>query len=177
MRSGAILFCGILLAGCDDRQGPGHSGAEPEAAPLGGGETATVPGTVSIRPEMLRDLRVTTAKSESRTGGEGVSVLGEVKVNEDAYAEVGAPIPARVVRILVSPGDLVNQGQPLVELQGVELGRALSDYLSARARVLLSRKTLERKRSLTGERIALPTFYLFVHQAKERFLLPRVRHQ
>ena len=36
-----------------------------------------------IDPEMLRDLRVTTSIVESRPGGEGVMVLGEIGVNEE----------------------------------------------------------------------------------------------
>jgi cobalt-zinc-cadmium efflux system membrane fusion protein len=112
---------------------------------------------------MLRDLRITTAKAATRTGGEGVAVLGELKVNEDAYAEVGSPIAARVVRVLASPGDAVRQGQALVELQSVELGKARADYISARAHLLLAQKTLERKRNLAGEQIA-PTREL--HEAE-----------
>ena len=53
---------------------------------------------VRIAPEMIRDLRVTTAKAEARAAGERVSVLAELRVNQDAYAEVASPSPARVVR-------------------------------------------------------------------------------
>ena len=46
---------------------------------------------------MLRDLRVTTQLAESRPAGDTV-LLGELRVNEDAYAEIGSPLPARVAR-------------------------------------------------------------------------------
>lgn len=107
-----------------------------------------------IGPDMLHDLRLTTAVAESRTGGEGLTALGELQVDQDAYAEVGAPVAARVVRMLAAPGDVVDAGQPLVEIESVELGKARAEYLSARARAELARATLARKRALAAERIA-----------------------
>ena len=102
---------------------------------------------------MLRDLRLTTAIVESRVAGEDVIVIGEVGVNEEAYAEVGSPIQARISRLLAAAGDRVRPGQPLVELQSVELGRVRSAYLSAVAREELAVRTLERKRGLAAGRI------------------------
>jgi len=46
----------------------------------------------------------------------------------------------------------VSRGQPLVELQSVELGRARADYWSARARADLARANVARKREL-AERV------------------------
>jgi len=103
---------------------------------------------------MRRDLRITTALSELRTGGEGVMVLGELRVNEEAYSEVGPAIPARVVRVLAAAGAGVQPGDPLVELESVEVGRARAEHVSARARSGLAREALARKRELVNDRIA-----------------------
>src|SRR5690606_35897143 len=81
----------------------GHEAKEDhhEGDEHGEGETAkTEPNVVRIDPGMLRDLRITTAKSESRPAGETVNVLGEVQLNQAAYAEVASPIPARVRAVL-----------------------------------------------------------------------------
>ncbi|HEU5249240.1 MAG TPA: efflux RND transporter periplasmic adaptor subunit [Thermoanaerobaculia bacterium] len=99
---------------------------------------------------MIRDLRITVTEAESRPGGEGVNLLGEVSTNEDAYAEVGSVVVSRVVRALAAPGDSVRRGQALVELQSVELGRARADILSARARAEVARAAVVRKRELAG---------------------------
>ena len=108
---------------------------------------------LTVDAEALRDLKLTTFPAELRPGGEGVTALGELKVNEGAYAEVGAPIPARVVRLIASPGQYVRRGQPLAELQSVELGQARAQRTAARARAELARQTVERKRGLAAERI------------------------
>ena len=135
------------------RRGAGGAHEEPAAAesPSQGAPAADV---VTIDPESLRDLRVTTAPAEARGGGDGVAALGEVGVNEDAYAEISPAIPARVVQWLASPGDRVEAGQPLVVLESSELGKARASHLVARARAVLARQARDRKRELVDDRIA-----------------------
>jgi cobalt-zinc-cadmium efflux system membrane fusion protein len=103
---------------------------------------------------MLRDLRLTTAPLEQRMGGESSAVLGEIHANEERYAEVSSPIAAQALRLIARPGDRVREGQPLVELASLELGRARGDYLQAQARLKLASQALARKRDLAEERIA-----------------------
>ncbi|RKG98365.1 efflux RND transporter periplasmic adaptor subunit [Corallococcus sp. CA053C] len=108
---------------------------------------------VHVPQEMLRDLRVTTAKVEARPGGESVTALGELTFSEDAYAEVSTPVPARVATVLVTTGQAVKQGQRLAELQSPELGRARAELQAAQARATAARQAADRKRSLADERI------------------------
>jgi cobalt-zinc-cadmium efflux system membrane fusion protein len=109
--------------------------------------------TVEVDEGMLRDLRITTRAVESREGGELVMLLGELEVDQRSYAEVGAPVAARVTRLLVNAGDSVGNGQTLAELTSPELGRERAEYLSASARLKLAEAALERKRGLAAERI------------------------
>jgi cobalt-zinc-cadmium efflux system membrane fusion protein len=109
--------------------------------------------TVEVDEEMLRDLRLTTRAVESRTGGDLVTLLGELAVDQSAYAEVGSPVAARVTRLLVNTGDAVQSGQTLAELTSPELGRERAEYLSASARLRLAEAALERKRGLAAEKI------------------------
>ena len=150
----------LLLAGCGkDKAMDEAAGREnkPPASAVEGGEQDMADkageGLLVLDAEVLRDLKLTTFAAELRSGGEGVTALGELKVNEQAYAEVGAPIAGRVVRLLAAPGQSVRRGQALAELQSVELGQARAGRTAARARVELARKTAERKRGLAAERI------------------------
>ena len=152
-----LLPAGLLLCAGAIACGRKPEASTPEGAHSGEPTTEARAGQPSanllkIDPGMLRDLRITTVQAESRPGGEEVSVLGEVSVNEEAYAEVGSAVAARAVRILASPGDTVSRGQPLVELQSVELGRARADYWNARARTDLARANVARKHEL-AERV------------------------
>ena len=84
----------------------GDAPAETADAPAAHEETAK-PGAniVQVDPGMLRDLRITTQAVESRSGAEEVMLLGELAVDERAYAEVTAPVAARVTRLLANAGD------------------------------------------------------------------------
>jgi cobalt-zinc-cadmium efflux system membrane fusion protein len=151
-----MVWIALLLpvAGC----GGGEKKEEARAAPEAAGEEhhegeEAGEGTLAVDPETLRDLKLTTFEAELRPGGEGVTALGELKVDEDTYAEVGSPIAARIVRPLAGPGQLVRRGQPLAELQSVEVGQARARRAAAQARAELTRKTVERKRGLAAERI------------------------
>jgi cobalt-zinc-cadmium efflux system membrane fusion protein len=111
------------------------------------------PNTVAVDDAMLRDLRITIDEVESRPGGEQITLLGELAVDERAYAEVGVPMPARVTRLTVEAGERVDAGQIVAELTSPELARARAEYLSAAARVTLAGAALERKRGLAAENI------------------------
>lgn len=149
----------LPLAGCGGSAATNEEEGHAEEPASGGeGQPGEAPeeaeeGILVVDPEVLRDLKLTTFPAELRPGGEGVTALGELKVNEQAYAEIGTPIPARVARLIASPGGFVRRGQPLAELQSVELGQARAQRTAAQARAELARQTLERKRGLAAERI------------------------
>jgi membrane fusion protein, heavy metal efflux system len=111
------------------------------------------PNTIEVDEGMLRDLRITTRPVERRAGGDLVMLLGELVVDQRAYAEVGAPVAARVTRLLVNAGDAVRAGQTLAELTSPDLGRERATYLSASARLKLADAALQRKRDLAAEKI------------------------
>lgn len=148
-----ILITAFSVSGCK----PKPEKQEPaEAKPPGAAESVEHKEEVSVvkvDPGMQRDLRITTTRVESRTGAEEVTLLGELAVDQRAYAEVGAPVEARVVRLFVGEGDTVRAGQPLAALFSPELGRARADFLTAEARLKLAGSVLERKRGLAAERI------------------------
>ena len=152
MRLLLLCACASTLAcsrGSEDAKPPAPAPNPAEAEARG----ETEPNTVRIEAGMQRDLRITTADVESRSGGEQIALLGELEVDQRTYAEVGVPVAARVTRMLVNAGDTVKPGQALAELTSPELGKARADYLSAEARVKLADAALERKRGLATENI------------------------
>lgn len=151
----ALLLAAALGAACtEDRHEHESAAASHEHAEPAHGEAPDDDASlVRIDESMLRDLRVTTQPAESRPAGDTVTVLGELHVNEDAYAEVGSPIPARVSRVLAAPGDLVEPGQPLAELASPEVGKARAAVRSAAAQRELARLAFERRRTLAADQI------------------------
>jgi cobalt-zinc-cadmium efflux system membrane fusion protein len=147
----ALLAATLSLGACsrsEQKQADEH-----RPAPASQEAKRSDASTLHIEESMLRDVRVTTTAVELRTGGEATAMLGELRPNENAYAEVGAPIASRVVKINVAPGQNVSAGQVLATLQSSEVGKARSEAITAQARLALANKILERKRRLGVERI------------------------
>lgn len=152
----------ILALGCARPEPPASTatrgGAAKHADAHHGDHEATSPSksadAVRIDSAMLRDLRITTADVETRSGAESAPVPGELHVPETAYAEVSSPVAARATRVAVTAGQQVKRGQLLAELQSLELGKTRGEYGEAQARVELARQAVERKRGLAQERIA-----------------------
>ena len=154
LRELAVLVIIAFTAGCGRNES--KRAVEEAPAPASSAVSPSAPaekGFLHIEPEMLRDLKITTASVEQRPGGEGSMLLGELRVNEDAYAEVGAPVPSRILTLHAALGQMVESGQVLATLQSTELGKARSDLITANSRLQLAKQTLERKQRLAGERI------------------------
>ena len=136
-----------LASGCGKPEAEGeHDEHEGGAAQAHAERPANI---LEVEETMLRDLRLTTTRVEQRPGGEGVTVVGELQADQARYAEVGAPVSARVVRLLAVPGQTVRAGQVLAEAQSVEMGRVRAEHDAAEARVTLARSALDRKRALS----------------------------
>lgn len=148
-----LVIVVVTLAACGRSREAAPAEPPKGASPPDAGDAHVDPNAVKVDEGMLRDLRITTATVESRTGAEDVTLLGELAVDERSYAEVGVPVPARAMRLMAAPGDQVRAGQTLVELQSPELGRLRAEYVSAQARVALADGVLKRKRDLAAEKI------------------------
>ena len=144
----------IGAAGCGRKQESKEPAAQKDAASKSEGKRAD--NLVQVSEEMLRDLRITTSKVEQHRGGESSSLLGELGVNENAYAEVSAPLSARVVSLRAVEGQNVRTGDALATLESGELAKARGDLATAEARRDLAQRALERKRGLNAEKI-VPT--------------------
>jgi len=136
-----------------DPRAAAGSAAHGSADTAHGGAPHREPELIKIAPDMMRDLRVTRGKAQTRATGETVSAPGELHVNEDAYAEIAAPVSARVIKLLARPGDVVTVGQTLAQLSSPELGEARAAIDAARARLDAARTTAERKRALAADRL------------------------
>ena len=146
-----VVFVSVVACGRSNEETAKPAARETNA---GAGAAHTEPANVvEVDEGMLRDLRITTREVESRAGGDLVTLLGELAVDQREYAEVGTPVAARVTRLLANAGDSVRRGQTLAEVTSPELARERADYLSARERLRVAEAALERKRGLAAEKI------------------------
>jgi len=85
---------------------------------------------------------------------DGLTVTGEVQLNENAAVHISPRIPGIIESVRVDIGAHVRKGDVLFTINSVELGRALSDYERSRALTNLSEKNFKREQSLFKRRIA-----------------------
>jgi cobalt-zinc-cadmium efflux system membrane fusion protein len=146
-RARCAVLCVVL--GC------GGSLEEPVAEESA--EAAEGPRVVELSAELAERAAVSTVEVASvRTSG-AIVALGEVGVDEHAYALVDAPAAGRVVALLAHVGDRVEVGTPLAELSSGDVGGLRSELGAARARITAAEARLTRRRTLLGERLASAT--------------------
>ncbi|MBX3245840.1 MAG: efflux RND transporter periplasmic adaptor subunit [Myxococcales bacterium] len=150
-------------------QGPEPSAAKPlvagavglllgvlgTVAVLGGGEAdgvsepAPAPSrVVRLTPQLATNARLAVEATESSEVAPVLDLVGTVEFDERRVADVGGRIEGRIVQMLVSVGDTVEEGQAVAQIESPALGEAMADLLAARARLVAARTGAARETSL-----------------------------
>ena len=86
--------------------------------------------------------------------GAAASLNGRLTWNEDKTVRVFSPLAGRVERILVQPGDRVQNGQTLAVIASPDLGQAQSDARRAQGEFALAQQNLARVKDLHEHGVA-----------------------
>jgi len=98
-------------------------------------EPAATPESMTFTATQVRHAGVRWATVVAGTSAGTATIPGELTVNEDRTARLGAPGRGRVLAVRAQPGQQVARGQVLVTLQSAEAGMAQSDVAKASAEV------------------------------------------
>ena len=93
------------------------------------------PGLVRMSDEQQKTVKLLTARTDQRPITQPVSVPGTVAFDQGHVAILRALAQARILRLLVQPGDPVRKGQPLAELDIPSLTTAQTGLTAAQASV------------------------------------------
>ena len=130
MKLGMIsLFCTLALAACRG------SDAETKQAAL-----EPPSGTVELSEEFLRSGQVQIEPVLAAAEEVVVRTSGKVGFNEEHLSYVASPLAGRVVSIAAHPGEHVDAGQTLAVIDSPDLGAASSEFIKARADLLLAER-------------------------------------
>lgn len=149
-----LIALSTLVAGCGTAKSPEDAQPDAPAAKNGmaGMSGASTEGGERKGEEKDRSgtgpvAEITFSAAQVRHGGVRwgpvtmgsaagtASVPGELTVNEDRTARLGAPGRGRIIAVLVQPGDRVSKGQLLVRMQSADAGMAQADVSKAAAEV------------------------------------------
>src|SRR3954463_5766017 len=138
----AIIVAACLCAACDKAE---KTPATPQ--PKVDGETiAFPPGS----PQ----LTSLVSEPAAERAAAAASLNGRLVWNEDRTVRIFTPLAGRVDRILVQPGDRVQQGQTLAVISSPDLGQAQADARRSQGEYALAEQNLARVKDLHQHGVA-----------------------
>ena len=165
----AVLLLGAVLA--FTLWSDGSSGATPEGEHAGeehaegghsegghAGEGGHSEGggmqEVHLTADQRGRLSVETSTLSGGSASSGIERPAALKFNPDQVARIGPRVDAKVERVLVDLGERVRRGEAVAVMNSIKLGKAKSDYLTAKARLETVRAEYEREKKLRKEGIS-----------------------
>ncbi len=114
---------------------------------------------------------ITTARPRPGEASPGISVFCEVRYNQNHLARITPLAPGVIDRVLVDVGQVVAEGDILVEIASSAIAVAKRDYLLAVVDMRLKSLTLERKAKLLEKKITAEAIY---QEAEAEFAMAKV---
>lgn len=130
-------------------------------------------GIVEITEEQQKEIGLVLSIAHSGDIEQILSLVGEVRLNEDRMAHLVPRVPGIVHNVKISLGDEVQEGQVLATIDSPELTELKADYLEKLRNLELTKRTFERKQYLKQENIASEADWLeaqSAHQSAETML-------
>ncbi len=112
-------------------------------------------GRVELTAEQVKAAGIRTAAAELGQIESVLTLSATVAASLDAQAHINPRVGGLVRTIHAHLGQFVSAGDPLCEIDSVDLGRAVSAFLGARATVETSEDILSRERELLTRNLEL----------------------
>ena len=132
----ALSAIALILTGC---QGSGSNAA----ANTGGGNN---PELFTIPPEQMSHIEVLTVQPSNLN--RSLRLTGTVAYNSFRTTPVITQVSGPVSRIVVVPGQIVKQGQPMLFVASPDYSQLLTNYLKAKDAYALAQKSYARAQDL-----------------------------
>jgi membrane fusion protein, heavy metal efflux system len=171
--SGAILSFILLSAPSAVLAHGGHGGHEFQST-----SEATQPSdAIQVDAETAKRLGIKVEPAKRQQLAVGIKTTGQIETLPNKKVEVTAPIPGKVVELLVEPGATVKAGQPVAVLAAPDLVElrvnsqekrveAQADLQKAQADLKLAQENLEQQRQIASADIKQATTEVDVAREK-----------
>lgn len=110
-------------------------------------------GIIELSAEGVQNAQIRAVRVSPQAFVPRLLVTATINADPKDIARLGARVTGRVGAIHVRLGDHVQKGQPLLEIDAVELHQVSTEFLTAMARARLADDTLSRQRQLVAERV------------------------
>jgi cobalt-zinc-cadmium efflux system membrane fusion protein len=119
----------LAIAGCAKQPYPSPNKAAAASNPLDSEEIRLSPDS----PQLKR-LRIEEVRNEQVPLDE-VVVPGKIEANPARVSRIAMPLAGRVKQVMVTIGDAVRQGQPVLEVDSPDISASLAAYRQSQARL------------------------------------------
>ena len=125
----ACAALALFLIGCGKEK---EATAEVKPAEPGSAAGKAQPGVVILGPDApeLKEMVVEAVK-DALIPAQEVTATARIETNPNRVGHAMAPVPGRIVRLMVQLGDSVKQGQPLLTIESATVAEAESGYVQA----------------------------------------------
>jgi cobalt-zinc-cadmium efflux system membrane fusion protein len=129
IRSSFLVLFTLAFSGCGK---PTQVSADKPSAPT----TPTDSGEIHLPPDspQLQRLRVEEVQTE-KVPVEEVVVPGKIEAKPTRVSRIALPVAGRVKQVMVTIGDAVREGQPVMAIDSPDIGAGLSAYRQAQAKL------------------------------------------
>lgn len=132
----------------------GFVGKKEEPKANASAQVVTSSREVKLNPDLAQRAKLSSEQVEKRGMSPTLHLVGSVDFDPDAVADVGGRIAGRITKIMVTAGDQVVKGQPLLEIESNDLGEALASLLSARANLIAAEHHAARETALGQKQLS-----------------------
>lgn len=142
----------ILSCGSDDIKKEDMQNIE--VPPSISGKTNNSVKYISLSQAQIDELKIKTIGIDKKITSHNLSVPGFVFPAPDNISVISAPLDGRVAKIYAHEGEKVRKGQTLLELESIEYGNLVAEYLQADADKIYQENKLNRIKLLVDKKIS-----------------------
>jgi cobalt-zinc-cadmium efflux system membrane fusion protein len=128
-----------------------------EAAPVAPAAPPATERGIALPTALAARAGIEVARLQAEPIVPTVDVVGDVHFDPARVADVGGRLEGRVVEVHVELGDRVEPGDPLVTIEGPDLGQAMAELLEARAELAAATSQADRQATLRREQLTTAT--------------------
>ncbi|MGM0613699.1 MAG: efflux RND transporter periplasmic adaptor subunit, partial [Bacteroidota bacterium] len=149
-----IIALAAGLMGCNNNEEPDQSKKDTGDVPPSLQKEQAGAKIITLTPQEVKDLDIQTKKTKRKKRSFQLVTNGITHPAPNYISQISAPVDGRIVTLAVNEGDRVRKGQRIIELESLEYGRIVSDYLKAAAETDFYKNRFERIQKLVEKEIS-----------------------
>lgn len=148
------LFISSLLTSCSDDNIKSEDIGQLDLPPSITDDNKQIEKVVKLSDVQTKELKIETLKIVKEITPHTIAVPGFVFPAPDNISIVSAPLDGRVAKIYAHEGERVRKGELLLELESIEYGNLVAEFLQANADEKYQENKLTRIKSLFEKKIS-----------------------